>query len=48
MMNEVLRKHLDGAEQPVTAELLRQVLHQELPEYLKGAAAQTPRKRTAR
>ena len=48
MMNDALRKCLGGTEQPVTAELLRQVLRQELPAYIKEAAAQTaqlPRKR---
>lgn len=51
MMNDALRKYLGGTEQPVTAELLRQVLRQEMPEYLKEATiqgARTPRKRTAR
>lgn len=43
MMNEALRKYLGGTEQPVTAELLRQVLRQEMPEYLKEAASQTAR-----
>jgi hypothetical protein len=47
MMNEALRGYLNRVEQPVTAELLRQVLRQELPEYLKiaaGAKASSPRK----
>jgi len=51
MMNDALRKYLGGTEQPVTAELLRQVLRQEMPEYLKEAAiqgARTPQKRTPR
>ena len=41
MMNDALRKYLGGTEQPVTAELLRQVLRQEMPAYLKEAATQT-------
>jgi len=41
MMNDALRKYLGGTEQPVTAELLRQVLRQEIPAYLKEAATQT-------
>lgn len=41
MMNDALRKYLGGTEQPVTAELLRQVLRQEMPTYLKAAATQT-------
>lgn len=51
MMNDALRKYLGGTEQPVTAELLRQVLRQEMPEYLKQATAgitPTQRKREAR
>jgi hypothetical protein len=51
MMNDALRKYLGGTEQPVTAELLRQVLRQEMSEYLKEAAAQVaqaPLKRTSR
>lgn len=47
MMNEALRGYLNRVEQPVTAEQLRQVLRQELPEYLKIAAdvkASSPRK----
>jgi hypothetical protein len=50
MINEALRKYLGGTEQPVTAELLRQVLRQEMPAYLKEAAtqtAQTSRKRNS-
>lgn len=43
MMNDALRKYLGGTEQPVTAELLRQVLRQEMPAYLKEAAAQIPK-----
>ncbi len=36
MMNEALRSHLSETDQPVTEKVLRQVLRQEMPEYLKG------------
>ena len=43
MMNDALRKYLAGTDQPVTEKLLRQVLRQEMPEYLRGlTAASTP------
>jgi hypothetical protein len=36
MMNEALRAYLSKAEEPVTAEVLRHVLREEMPEYLRG------------
>ena len=36
MMNEALRAYLAEAEQPVTEQVLRHVLRQEMPEYLRG------------
>ena len=36
MMNEALRKYLSETDRPVTEKLLRQVLRQEMPEYLRG------------
>jgi hypothetical protein len=36
MMNEALRAYLSQVDQPVTEEVLRHVLRQELPEYLKN------------
>lgn len=36
MMNDALRKCLVGSDQPVTEKMLRQVLRQEMPEYLRG------------
>ncbi len=36
MMNEALRAYLSHAEQPVTERVLRHVLRQEIPEYLRG------------
>jgi hypothetical protein len=35
MMNEALRKYVAGSDQPVTERTLRQVLRQEMPEYLR-------------
>ncbi len=36
MMNEALRNYLLQTDQPVTEKMLRQVLRQEMPEYLRG------------
>ncbi len=38
MMNEALKNYLSQIDQPVTEKLLRQVLRQEIPEYLRGLA----------
>lgn len=35
MMNEALRSYLSEAGQPMTEKMLREVLRQEMPEYLK-------------
>jgi len=35
MMNDALRKYLSEAGEPVTEKTLRQVLRQEMPEYLR-------------
>jgi hypothetical protein len=54
MMNDALRKYLAETDQPVTERALRQILRQEMPEYLRGlttrpaASAKFPRKRAAR
>jgi hypothetical protein len=47
MMNEALRTYLAESEQPVTEKTLRQVLRQEMPEYLQGMkrSARIARKR---
>jgi hypothetical protein len=45
MMNEALRKYLSEADNPVTEKTLRQVLRQELPEYLHGATPASTQKR---
>jgi hypothetical protein len=41
MMNDALRKYLAEADQPITEKTLRQVLRQEMPEYLRGLAPST-------
>ena len=38
MMNEALRAYISQIDQPVTEEVLRNVLRQELPEYMRGLA----------
>ena len=45
MMNEALRNYLSEADQPITEKTLRQVLRQEMPEYLRGLAAASARTR---
>jgi len=45
MMNEALRKYLSESDRPVTEKLLRQVLRQEMPEYLRGLTAASTRTR---
>lgn len=45
MMNDALRKYLSETEQPVTEEVLRQVLRQEMPEYLRGLTTRSTRTR---
>src|SRR2546422_10712255 len=50
MMNDALRKYLSETDQPVTEKTLRQVLRQEMPEYLRGLSSRstrTARKRAA-
>lgn len=36
MMNEALKNYLSESDQPFTEKLLRQVLRQEMPEYLRS------------
>ena len=43
MMNEALRKYLSETDQPVTETTLRQVLRQEMPEYLRGLTSRSTR-----
>ena len=51
MMNDALRKYLSETDQPVTERALRQILRQEMPEYLRGlttGSTATARKRAVR
>ena len=51
MMNEALRAYLSQSDHPVTEKVLRQILLQEMPEYLRGLTTgptATARKRAAR
>ena len=43
MMNEALRAYLSKAEVPVTEQMLRHVLRQEMPEYLRGLTTRARR-----
>lgn len=43
MINDALRKYLAGTDQPLTESGLRQVLRQEMPEYLRGLTPRSPR-----
>jgi hypothetical protein len=47
MMNEALRAFLSKAGPPVTEQVLRHVLRQELPEYLRGPATASKRRKSA-
>ena len=44
MMNEALRAYLSQADQPVTEKMLRNVLRQEMPEYLRSLAPDANKK----
>jgi hypothetical protein len=52
MMNDALRAHLSQVDQPVTEKVLRHVLRQEIPEYLRSlspeSAGQVPDSRPGR
>ena len=43
MMNDALRKYISESDQPVTEKALRQILRQEMPQYLPRAAS-SPKK----
>jgi metal-responsive CopG/Arc/MetJ family transcriptional regulator len=43
MINEALRQYLTESAQPVTEKMLRQVLREEIPEYVRGPAPRRPR-----
>ena len=44
MMNDALRQYLSESDQPVTEKTLRQVLRQEMPEYLRAMKPAAARK----
>jgi hypothetical protein len=44
MMNDALRQYLSESDQPITEKTLRQVLRQELPEYLGSRNSRPARK----
>lgn len=44
MMNDALRQYLSESDQPVTEKTLRQVLRQEMPEYLRALTPGPTRK----
>jgi hypothetical protein len=48
MMNDALRKYLSDTDQPITEKTLRQVLRQEMPEYLRGLGVAPTRARATR
>jgi hypothetical protein len=51
MINDALRGYLSETDQPITEKMLRQVLRQEMPEYLRDLATRAnraSRKRTPR
>jgi hypothetical protein len=45
MMNDALRSYLSESEQPVTEKVLRHVLREEIPEYLRGLTPRSTRTR---
>jgi len=45
MMNDALRTYLSRADEPLTEKTLRQVLRQELPEYLRELKAPPAKKK---
>ena len=45
MMNDALRKYISETDHPITEQTLRQVLRQEMPEYLRGLTTASTRTR---
>jgi len=43
MMNDALRKYLSETDQPITEKMLRQVLREEIPEYVRGQTTRSTR-----
>jgi hypothetical protein len=48
MMNDALRRYLAEADQPVTEKVLRHVLREEMPEYLRRPTPRSTRTRRKR
>lgn len=48
MMNEALRNYLTQGQQPITEQVLRNVLRQEMPGYLAGLSARSRGRSTAK
>ena len=48
MMNEALKRYLSRSETPITEARLREVLRQEVPEYLRALTPQAGAKKTKR
>src|SRR5258706_4043835 len=48
MINDALKAYLAHADQPITEKMLRNVLRQEMPEYLRGLAAKPAARKKAR
>lgn len=44
MMNEALRKYVSETDRPITEQVLRQVLRQELPEYVANPSKRSTRR----
>lgn len=43
MMNDALRKYLSEGDHPITEKVLRQVLREEIPEYVRGLTTRPTR-----
>jgi len=48
MMNDALRRYLSESDQPVTEKALRQILRQEMPQYLHGVPQESKAKASKR
>ena len=44
LMNDALRSYLSQVDQPVTERALRQILRQEIPDYVRGPTTRSRRK----
>ena len=48
LINDALKNHLLESDRPITEQVLRQVLRQEMPEYLRGLGAPSSKTGTER